>query len=822
MFGENQNIIQVDVEKEMKKSFLQYSMAVIVGRALPDVRDGFKPVHRRILYTMYENGLYPNKPYRKCADTVGSVLGRYHPHGDASVYDALVRLAQDFSMRYPLVDGHGNFGSIDGDPPAAYRYTESRMGRLALQMVQDIDCNTVDFTMNYDDRLKEPTVLPSRFPNLLVNGSVGIAVGMATNIPPHNLREVIGAIDLLIDKPDAELDDIMEFIKGPDFPTGATIMGRSGIRAAYATGRGKVVIRSEAEIEEHGNRQRIIVKSIPYMVNKARMIEGIAELVKDKRIEGISDIRDESSDRDGMRIVIELKRDANGQVILNQLYKFSQMQESFGIILLAIVNGEPKTLTLKQMLLHYIDFQCEVIERRTRFNLNKAKEREHILEGLKIALDYIDEVIKIIRASKSIPESRQALMERFGLDEIQANAIVEMRLGQLTGLEKDKILEELKALCEKIAELEAILADRNKVLAILKEELDEIGKKYGDDRRTEIAAISGEMDIEDLIPVEPCVITMTHYGYIKRMNPSEYRAQRRGGRGVSGMTRRDEDFAEEIFTCSTHDYIAFFTNRGRIYRLKGYEIAEGSRQSRGVNIINLLPLESEEKVTAMIKLENFDAEGAYLNMITKNGVIKRTKLNEYRNIRKAGLIAINLDEGDELGWVILTNGDSDLLVATRNGMAIRINEEQARPLSRSARGVKVLTLRDGDEVVGATEMLPDHSILTVTEKGKGRRTANEDYRCQNRGGFGSTNYRVSEEKGRVAGVKAVCDTDDIILISDDGIIIRTQVDSINLQSRYGSGVNVMRVNEGAKLVTFARTPAEEESPADEEETNENN
>ena len=822
MFGENQNIIQVDVEKEMKKSFLQYSMAVIVGRALPDVRDGFKPVHRRILYTMYENGLYPNKPYRKCADTVGSVLGRYHPHGDASVYDALVRLAQDFSMRYPLVDGHGNFGSIDGDPPAAYRYTESRMGRLALQMVQDIDCNTVDFTMNYDDRLKEPTVLPSRFPNLLVNGSVGIAVGMATNIPPHNLREVIGAIDLLIDKPDAELDDIMEFIKGPDFPTGATIMGRSGIRAAYATGRGKVIIRSDAEIEEHGNRQRIIVRSIPYMVNKARMIEGIAELVKDKRIEGISDIRDESSDRDGIRIVIELKRDANGQVILNQLYKFSQMQESFGIILLAIVNGEPKTLTLKQMLQHYIDFQCEVIERRTRFNLNKAKEREHILEGLKIALDYIDEVIKLIRASKSIPESRQALMERFGLDEVQANAIVEMRLGQLTGLEKDKILEELKALCEKIAELEAILADRNKVLAILKEELDEIGRKYGDDRRTEIAAISGEMDIEDLIPVEPCVVTMTHYGYIKRMNPSEYRAQRRGGRGVSGMTRRDEDFAEEIFTCSTHDYIAFFTNRGRIYRLKGYEIAEGSRQSRGVNIINLLPLESEEKVTAMIKLENFDAEGAYLNMITKNGVIKRTKLNEYRNIRKAGLIAINLDEGDELGWVILTNGESDLLVATRHGMAIRINEEQARPLSRSARGVKVITLRDGDEVVGATEMLPDHSILTVTEKGKGRRTANEDYRCQNRGGFGSTNYRVSEEKGLVAGVKAVCDTDDIILISDDGIIIRTQVDSINLQSRYGSGVNVMRVNEGAKLVTFARTPAEEESPADEEEANENN
>ena len=822
MFGDNQNIIQVDVEKEMKKSFLQYSMAVIVGRALPDVRDGFKPVHRRILYTMYENGLYPNKAYRKCADTVGAVLGRYHPHGDSSVYDALVRLAQDFSMRYPLVDGHGNFGSVDGDPPAAYRYTEARMGRLALQMVQDIDCNTIDYTMNYDDRLKEPTVLPSRFPNLLVNGSVGIAVGMATNIPPHNLREVIGAIDLLIDNPDATLDDIMEHIKGPDFPTGATIMGRSGIRAAYATGRGKVIIRSEAEIEEIGNRQRIIVKSIPYMVNKARMIEGIAELVKDKRVEGISNINDESSDREGIRIVIDLKRDANAQVILNQLYKFSQMQESFGIILLAIVNGEPKTLTLKQMLQHYIDFQCEVIERRTKFNLDKAKERAHILEGLKIALDYIDEVIKIIRASKSIPESRQALMERFGLDEAQATAIVEMRLGQLTGLEKDKILEELKALSEKIAELEGILADHSKVLAILKEELDEIGRKYGDDRRTEIAAISGEMDIEDLIPVEPCVVTMTHYGYIKRMNPSEYRAQRRGGRGVSGMTRREEDFAEEIFTCSTHDYIAFFTNRGRIYRLKGYEIAEGSRQSRGVNIINLLPLEADEKVTAMIKLENFDAEGAYLNMITKNGVIKRTKLNEYRNIRKAGLIAINLDEGDELGWVILTNGESDILVATRKGMGIRIDENQARPLSRSARGVKVITLRDGDEVVGATEILPDHSILTVTEKGKGRRTANDEYRCQNRGGFGSTNYRVSEDKGLVAGVKSVLDTDDIILISDDGIIIRTQVDSINLQSRYGSGVNVMRVNEGAKLVTFARTPAEEESPADEEETTDEN
>ena len=802
----------------MKKSFLAYSMAVIVGRALPDVRDGLKPVHRRIIYTMFENGLYPNKPYRKCADTVGSVLGRYHPHGDASVYDAMVRLAQGFSLRYPLIDGHGNFGSIDGDPPAAYRYTESRLGKLALQMVQDIDCDTVDFCSNYDDRLKEPVVLPSRFPNLLVNGSVGIAVGMATNIPPHNLGEVVDAINLLIENPDASLDELMTCIKGPDFPTGATIMGRAGIRAAYATGRGKIIVRAKTDIEEHGNHQQIVVTEIPYMVNKARMIEGIADLVKDKRIEGISTIRDESSKRGGLRVVLELKRDANPQVVLNKLYSYSQLQESFGIILLALVNGEPKTLTLKEMITQYIDFQCDVIRRRTEFRLKKAKEREHILEGLKIALDFIDEVVAILKAAKSVPEGRNALMERFGLDEIQAGAIVDMRLGQLTGLEKSKILDELAALCEKIAEYEDILSDHQKILGIVKSEINEIREKYSDDRRTEIVSVSGEVDIEDLIPVGDCIITMTHYGYIKRMATEVYKSQRRGGRGVSGMTRREEDFAERVFVCSTHDYIAFFTNKGRIYRLKGYEIPEVSKQSRGTNIVNLLPLESDEKVTSMIRLENFDAEGAYLAMITKNGIIKRTRLNEYRNIRKGGLIAIDLDEGDQLGWVLLTDGERDLYIATHNGLGIRINENDARPLSRSARGVKAITLRGGDEVVGATLITEGETILTVTENGKGRRTENSEYRLQNRGGFGSINYRVNEEKGAVAGVKSVSEDEDILLISDDGILIRTRVSEINTQSRYGSGVNVMRLNEGAKLVTFAATPAEE--AADETEATE--
>lgn len=811
LFADTSKAIQVDLSKEMQKSFLDYSMSVIVMRALPDVRDGLKPVHRRILYTMYENALYPEKAYRKCADTVGSVLGRYHPHGDASVYDALVRLAQDFSLRYPLVDGHGNFGSIDGDPPAAYRYTEARLGKLSMPMLEDIDKETVDYMPNYDDRLEEPKVLPSRFPNLLVNGSTGIAVGMATNIPPHNLGEVVDAICLLIDNPDADLDDIMEYIQGPDFPTGALIMGKSGIRAAYATGRGKITMRSRCEIEEDEKkgRTKIVVTEIPYMVNKQRLVESIADLVKDKRVDGISDLNDESG-RDGMRIVIELKRDAVPQVVLNQLYKHSQLQETFGVINLALVNNVPKVLTLKEMLNCYLDHQCDVIRRRCTFELRKAKEREHILDGLKIALDFIDEVIAILRKSPSITDGKIALMDRFGLDDIQASAIVQMRLGQLTGLEKQKVEDERLALLTRIGELEEILADQRKVLEIVREEITAIKNKYADERRTEICPISGEMDIEDLIPEEECVITMTHFGYIKRMPVSEYRTQRRGGRGVSGMNRREEDFAEEIFICSTHDYIAFFTDKGRVYRLKGYEIAESSRNARGTNIVNLLPLENGEKVTTMVKLPAVESEKQYLVMVTKNGVIKRTRLLEYKNIRKSGLNAINLDEGDELKWVNLTYGESDILIATKKGMAIRIDENQARPLGRVSRGVRAINLREGDEVVGVALFEEGKSILTITENGKGRRTENEAYRRQNRGGFGSTNYKVDDKKGFVAGVKSVKEDDDIIIISSDGIIIRTNVDAINAYSKYGGGVNVMRLSEDAKIVTFAVTPKEEE------------
>ncbi len=810
LFADTSKAIPVDLSREMQKSFLDYSMSVIVMRALPDVRDGLKPVHRRILYTMYENALYPEKAYRKCADTVGSVLGRYHPHGDASVYDALVRLAQDFSLRYPLVDGHGNFGSIDGDPPAAYRYTEARLGKLAMPMLSDIESETVDYMSNYDDRLKEPTVLPSRFPNLLVNGSTGIAVGMATNIPPHNLGEVVDAILLLIKNPDATLDEIMEHIQGPDFPTGGLIMGKSGIRAAYATGRGKITMRARCEIEEDEKkgRNKIIVTEIPYMVNKQRLVESIAELVKEKRVEGISDLNDESG-RSGMRIVIELKRDAVPQVVLNQLYKHSQLQETFGVINLALVNNVPKVLTLKEMLNCYLEHQCDVIRRRCLFELKKAKEREHILEGLKTALDFIDEVIAILRHAPSISDGKISLMERFGLDDIQASAIVAMRLGQLTGLEKQKIEDERLGLIKRISELEEILGDHQKVLEIVSEEITEIRDKYADERRTEICPISGEMDIEDLIPEEDCVITMTHFGYIKRMPVSEYRLQKRGGRGVSGMNRREEDFAEEIFICSTHDYVAFFTDKGRVYRLKGYEIAESSRNARGTNIVNLLPLESGEKVTTMVKLPALESEEQYLVMVTKQGIIKRTRLSEYKNIRKSGLNAINLDEGDELGWVNLTFGESDILIATKNGMAIRIDENQARPLGRVSRGVRAINLREGDEVVGVALFEEGKSILTITENGKGRRTENDAYRRQNRGGFGSTNYKVDDKKGLVAGVKAVSPDDDIIIISSDGIIIRTNVKDINAYSKYGGGVNVMKLGQDAKIVTFAVTPKEE-------------
>lgn len=809
-------VIPVDIEKEMRKSFLDYSMSVIVSRALPDVRDGLKPVHRRILYTLYENGIFPDKPYRKSADTVGSVLGRYHPHGDASVYDALVRMAQDFSLRYPLVDGHGNFGSVDGDPPAAYRYTEAKMSKISMEMLTNINKDTVEFGMNYDDRLKEPTVLPSRFPNLLVNGSTGIAVGMATNIPPHNLNEIVDGICMLIDNPDAELLDLMGCIKGPDFPTAGIIMGQAGIRAAYATGRGKITVRSRADVEEMKNgRFRIVVTELPYQVNKARLIESIANHVKDKKIEGISGLRDESS-REGMRIVIELKRDANPQIVLNKLYSYTQMQETFGVINLALVNGEPKVMSLKEMLQHYIDFQAEVIRRRTEFDLRKAKEREHVLEGLKIALDFIEEVIKIIRSSKTVAESKERLMENFNLDDIQATAIVQMRLGQLSGLERIKIEQELADILAKVKELEHILSDYQIILGIVRDELLEIKQKYGDERRTEIKAVSGEVDIEDLIPEEECVVTLTHYGYIKRQPVDVYKTQKRGGRGVSGMKQREEDFVEELFISSTHDHVVFITNRGKMYRLKCYEIPEGGKTSKGMNIVNLLPLEPEEKVTSMLRVTEFDSD-QYIVMVTKQGIVKRTKLDAYRNIRKNGLIAITLSEDDELAWVRLTSGHSELIVATKNGMAIRFKETDARPLSRSAKGVRAIKLKDGDQVVGMARIREGATVMTVTDKGQGRRTAVEEYRCQTRGGFGKINYKVNEEKGHVVGVKVVDEDDDLIMISDDGVIIRIRVSDVSVMSRYAGGVRVMRVQGDTKVVTFARAEHEEEAEVQEVE-----
>ncbi len=813
MINDYSKIIQRDIEKEMRKSFLDYSMSVIVSRALPDVRDGLKPVHRRILYTLYENGITPEKAYRKCADTVGSVLGRYHPHGDASVYDALVRLAQDFSLRYPLVDGHGNFGSVDGDPPAAYRYTEAKMSKISMNMLTDIEKETVDFTSNYDDRLLEPAVLPSRFPNVLVNGSTGIAVGMATNIPPHNMTEVIEAIELLIADPDATLDQIMEKIKGPDFPTGGIIMGRSGIRAAYATGRGKITLRARAEIQEMKNgRFRIAVTEIPYMVNKARLIENIANLVKEKRIEGISDLRDES-DRDGMHFVIELKRDANPQIVLNQLYSFTQLQDTVGVIMLALHDGQPKIMTLKEILEHYIEFQADIVRRRTEYDLRKAREREHILEGLKIALDFIDEVIQILRNAKSIPEGKSQLMERFELDDVQATAIVQMQLGRLTGLERTKIEDELAALLEKIADFEDILGNYSRVLGIIQGEIEQIKNKFGDDRRTEIQSVSGEVDIEDLIPVEDCVVTLTHYGYIKRQPMDVYKSQRRGGRGVSGMKQRDEDFVEEMFICSSHDNVLFLTDKGRMYKLKCYEIPEGSKASRGTNIVNLLSVEGDEKVTAMIQGGNFE-EGQFLVMVTRGGTIKRTELSAYKNVRKGGLIAIALQEGDELAWVRVTGGTSELLIATKMGMAIRIEEKEIRPLSRSAMGVRAIKLREGDEVVGMARLREGATVMTVTDRGQGRRTEISDYRIQGRGGYGSINYKVNDAKGFVCGIKVVDETDDIILISNDGIIIRMHVSDIGVMSRYASGVRVMRLSDDARVVTFARTERDEEEESE--------
>ncbi|MBQ7543201.1 MAG: DNA gyrase subunit A [Clostridia bacterium] len=798
----NQKIINVDLNREMRKSFLDYSMSVIVSRALPDVRDGLKPVHRRILYTMYENNLYPDRAYRKCADTVGAVLGRYHPHGDASVYDAMVRLAQSFSMRYILVDGHGNFGSVDGDPPAAYRYTESRMSKMAMRMLTDIDKDTVDFMPNYDDRLKEPAVLPSRYPNLLVNGSVsGIAVGMATNIPPHNLGEVIDGMCCLIDDPDADLAELMQYIPGPDFPTYGIIMGKAGIRAAYGTGKGKITVRARTEIVEKKNgRFEIRITELPYMVNKARLIESIADLVKEKRIDGISDVNDYSS-RKGMYISVDLKREANPQVVLNQLFSYTQLQSTFGVIMLAIVGGEPKVLTLKEMLTHYINFQCEVIERRTRFDLKKAQDRAHILEGLLTALDFIDEVIDILRRSKSIPEGKEALMARFALDDVQATAIVQMQLGRLTGLERIKLEEELAELRERIKEYLEILGSHEKILELVKTEALAVKEKFNDERRTEIVNVTGEMDIEDLIPEETCVFTLTNMGYIKRMPVDTYQQQHRGGKGVKGMTRREEDVAQTMFTCSTHDRILFFTTAGKTYRLKGYEIPEASRTGKGMNIVNILPITGEEKVSAMIRIPEHD-EDKYLCMVTRKGVIKRTELSAYRNVRKGGLIAINLDEGDELAWVFVTSGSDDLLVATRNGMSVRFNEEDARAIGRTARGMRAVKLRGDDEVVGMVIVEPGKTVLTVSETGYGRRSLPSDYRLQSRGGVGTINYHT-ERFGKVASVAMVDEREDVILISSDGIIIRIPAGGISTFARPSKGVRVMRVNEGEKLATMA-------------------
>lgn len=808
-------IIDVALSEEMEQSFLDYSMSVIVQRALPDVRDGLKPVHRRILYQMYQDSLWPDSAYRKCMDTVGKTLASWHPHGDASVYDALVRLAQDFSLRYMLVDGHGNFGSVDGDPPAAPRYTEARMTKLSVAMLDDINKDTVDFQPNYDDRLKEPTVLPSHFPNLLVNGSMGIAVGMATNVPPHNINEVLDGVCCMIDNPNATLDDLMEHIKGPDFPTGGIIMGRSGIRAAYATGRGKVVVRSRTEIEEEekSGRSKIIVTEIPYKVNKAELIKSIADLVKDKRIDGITNI-DDHSDREGMRIVIDVRRDASPQIVLNHLFSLTQMQISFGVIMLALVDGRPEILNLEKILKKYIEFQLEVITRRTQFDLKKAQDRAHILEGLMIALDFIDEVVAMLRAAKSIPEGKAALMERFDLDDPQAQAIVQMRLGQLTGLERSKVEEELEGLRAKIADLLDILGSEARRLGIIKDEAIDMKKRFGDERRTEIAAISGEVDIEDLIPVEECVLTLTRYGYVKRQKMENYRTQKRGGRGVSAMSRREEDAASHIFVTGSHDYVLFFSDMGRMYRVKCYEVPEGSRTSKGMHIRNLLPLQGDENITSVVHLSDLD-DDKFLVMVTRRGVVKRTKLSAFNNVRKAGLIAVDLDEGDYLAHVLVTGGSDELIFSTRKGMTLCMREEDIRAMGRAARGVKVMRLGEGDAIVGMDQLRDGGRVLTVTETGFGRLSPIEDYRVQKRGGKGLKNYHV-DKFGDVAGVKVVFPEEDIIMISSDGIIIRISAGEVRQCARPSKGVRVMRVQEGEKIVTLASAPKAETEETDTE------
>ena len=804
-----EQIIKRDIEEEMRTAYIDYAMSVIVARALPDVRDGMKPVHRRILYTMNEDGFTPDKPYRKCATTVGDVLGRYHPHGDSSVYDALVRMAQDFSLRYMMVDGHGNFGSIDGDPPAAYRYTEARMSKIAQYMLSDIDKNTVDFMPNFDDRLQEPTVLPARIPALLANGSSGIAVGMATNIPPHNLTELANGIIKIIDEDNVTDEELMTVIKGPDFPTGATILGREGIKQAYTTGRGKIILRAEAEIEEmSGGKQRIIVSSLPYQVNKSKLIEYIADLVKEKRIEGISAIRDESDRQEKVRIVIELKRDANPQVVLNLLYKYTQMQDTFGIIMLALVDGEPKILTLRECLDHYTEHRRKVVLRRTKFDLDKAEARAHILEGLKIALDNIDEVINIIRSSYD--DAKERLMERFGLSEIQAQAILDMRLKTLSGLQREKIEEEYNELMKLIAHLKEILASETLVYQIIKEEMIEIKEKFGDERKTKIVAAEGEIDVEDLIKEEQSVIALTHFGYIKRMPIDTYKSQKRGGKGITGMTTKEDDFVKQIFTASTHDTILFFSNKGKLYRLRGYEIPESGRTAKGTAIVNLLSLDAGEKISTIIPIQNF-AEGKYLLFATRNGLIKKTALTEYNSARKTGLLAITLKDEDELIDVRLTDGEDNVVLVTKQGMCITFSERDVRPIGRVSQGVIGIRLDEEDSVIGMESIIQgsNATLLAITENGFGKRTELDEYRVQTRGGKGVITYKITPKTGVIVGIKIVNEEDDVMLITDTGTIIRINVKDISVLGRSTQGVTLMRTNEG-KVVSIEKIVPEKD------------
>ena len=804
-----EKIIERNIENEMKTSYIDYAMSVIVSRALPDVRDGLKPVHRRILYAMHEDGITSDKPYRKCANTVGSVLGRYHPHGDSSVYDAMVRMAQDFSLRYPLIDGHGNFGSIDGDGAAAMRYTEARMAKISNYMLMDIEKNTVDFMPNYDDRLQEPTVLPARIPTLLVNGSSGIAVGMATNIPPHNLTEVINGMIKVIDEDNVTDEALMQVIKGPDFPTEGIILGREGIKEAYTTGKGKIIVRAEAEIEEmSGNKQRIIVSSLPYQVNKAKLIENISHLVRDKRIEGISELRDESDRKDKVRIVIELKRDANAQVVLNQLYKNTQMQDTFGIIMLALVNGEPKILTLRQCIDYYLDHRKEVILRRTKFELDKAEARAHILEGLKIALDNIDEVINIIRSSYD--DAKERLMERFGLSDIQAQAILDMRLKTLSGLQREKIEEEYEELMKLIAHLKEILGSEKLVFDIIKEELLEIKEKFGDERKTKIVAAEGEFDVEDLIKEEQAVIALTHFGYIKRMPIDTYKSQKRGGKGITGIATREEDFVKQIFTASTHDTILFFSNKGKLYKLRGYEIPEAGRTAKGTAIVNLLSLDAGEKISAVIPIQNF-AEGKFLLMATRNGLIKKTALSEYNTTRKTGLQGITLKEDDELIGVRLTDGEDNVVLVTKEGMSITFDEKDVRPIGRVAQGVIGIKLNKDDYVIGMESIITGvkATLLAITEHGFGKRTELDEYRVQVRGGKGVITYKVTPKTGTIVGIRVTGEDEDVMLITDKGTIIRLPVKEVSVLGRSTQGVTLMRTNDGSKVVSIETISNEE-------------